>query len=290
MFSDSLKNVISENVSLAPFCWLRVGGTARFFAEVDNQSMLQQICQEANAAGLKIRVLGSGSNLLVRSGTLDAVVVRLTGDFFKIETDGDRIQAGSAAELGELIAVAAEQGLGGIETLAGIPGTVGAAVMLNSGVTNNDIGSRVQQVSLINDAGELKELSRDELRFGFRRSNLEGSIVTRVELQLDPTPVAEVTRRLQTAWIVKKKSQPPQGERVAQAFIEPSGDNIAHLLESAGMRSAEEGTAMMLPKFPGYLTVHPTGEPADVLALTERIARAVEVQTGIQLQPQLKIW
>ncbi|MFK7736548.1 MAG: UDP-N-acetylmuramate dehydrogenase [Pirellulaceae bacterium] len=290
MFSDSLKNVISEDVSLAPFCWLRVGGTARFFAEVDNLELLQQICREAQEAGLKIRVLGSGSNLLVRSGPLDALVVRLTGDFFKIETKEDRIKAGGGVELGELIAVAAEQALGGIETLAGIPGSVGAAVMLNSGVTNNDIGSRVHLVTLVNEAGETSELTRDDLRFGFRRSNLEGSIVTSVELKLEPTPVAEVTRRLQTAWIVKKKSQPPQGERVAQAFIEPSGDNIAHLLEAAGMRTAEEGSAMMLPKFPGYLTVHPNGEPADVLALTARIAKAVEVQTGIQLQPQLKIW
>ncbi|MFN3191127.1 MAG: UDP-N-acetylmuramate dehydrogenase [Aureliella sp.] len=290
MFSDSLSCRVEENVSLAAYSWLRIGGTARYFAEVSTKDDLSMLLADASASKLSVRTLGGGSNLLIREGTVDALVLKLSGDFAKIHCAGTSVTSGSAAALGDLLSVCAEHGLGGLEALAGIPGTVGAAVVSNSGVKNDDIGSRVQKVHAIMASGEAKTLTRDDLRFGYRRSNLEGAIITGIKLELEVQPVEEVTRRLQNAWIVKKATQPPVGDRVAQAFIEPSGTNIAQLLESAGMKGASEGSALMLTKYPGYLTINEDAKSDDVLALTSRIAKAVEVQTGIQLQPQLKIW
>ncbi|MEM8736217.1 MAG: FAD-binding protein [Planctomycetota bacterium] len=290
VFSDSLSCQVEENVSLAAYSWLRIGGTARYFVEVSSMGDLSVLVADASKMKLPIRVLGGGSNLLIREGTVDALVIKLAGDFSTVERAATRVTAGSAATLGDLLSYCAEQGLGGLEALAGIPGTVGAAVVSNSGVKNDDIGSRVHQVHAILASGESKTLTRDDLRFGYRRSSVEGAIITSVELELEEHSPEEVTRRLQNAWIVKKAAQPPVGDPVAQAFIEPSGTNIAQLLESAGMKGASEGSALMLTKYPGYMTITEDAKSDDVLALTNRIAKAVEVQTGIQLQPQLKIW
>ncbi|MEM7561253.1 MAG: FAD-binding protein, partial [Planctomycetota bacterium] len=290
VFSESLNSYVQEDVALAERCWLRIGGSARFFAEVPSSSILTQLCKEATAASLPVRVLGAGSNLLIRSGQIDALVVRLTGEFETVTISDNKIVVGAAASLGDLISAAAEAGLAGLEHLAGIPGTVGAAVVCNSGVKNDDLGSRVQRVCGVDRDGQEVELSREELKFGYRRSNLEHLIVTSAEIELQKQDPAEVTRKLQANWIVKKAAQPAVDDCLAQAFIEPSGWQISELLEAAGMKSASEGEASMNPEFPGYLGVTKEADAKDVLALMGRIARAVEVQSGIQLHQQLKIW
>lgn len=290
MFSASVASLVRENVSLADHCWLKIGGTAKYFAEIQTPDQLSELVADANKAELPIRILGAGSNVLVQTELLDAVVVRLAGEFANIGKDGESIVAGGAALLGDVVTFAAEQGLAGLEHLAGIPGTLGAAVVCNSGIVNDDIGSHVLSVEGIKKTGEPVSLDRDSLRFGYRRSNLEGTIVTTATLQLQPQDPTEITRRLQTNWIVKKAAQPGTDQQVAQAFFEPTGSQISELLDASGMRSASESDAIMISQFPGFLQVGEKATANDVLALTNRIARAVEVQSGIQLQPQLKIW
>ena len=133
-------------------------------------------------------------------------------------------------------------------------------------------------------------LEKDDLQFGFRRSNLEDVVIVEVVLQLQQASSEEITRRLQAAWIVRKAAQPATGSTVAQVFIEPSGYRISDLLDASGMRSASEGEASMSSLHPGFLVVNENATAEEVLALTSKISKAVEVQSGIQLQPQLKIW
>ncbi len=192
--------------------------------------------------------------------------------------------------MGDVVSESAQAGLLGLEHLAGIPGTLGGAVFGNSGVKNDDIGSKVECVRGVALDGSTVEISRDALQFGYRRSNLEGVVITEAELALVKAPAEEVTRRLQASWIVKKSSQPSPGIRAALAFIEPSGSQMSSLLEAAGMRSASEGNANMMSQYPGFITVNEEATADSVIALTTRISNAVEVQSGIRLQPQLKIW
>lgn len=290
MFSPTVTQFVREDVDLAPYCWLKIGGAAKYFAEVETENQLQQLYADAQKADLAVKIIGSGSNLLVQSGVVDALVVKLQGDFTAKESQADGVIVGSAALLGDVITYAAGQGLGGLEHLAGIPGTIGAAVVCNSGTANDDIGSHVRAVHGLKRDGSAVRLERDSLRFGYRRSNLEDLIVTKVELTLHPQDSEEITRRMQTNWIVKKAQQPSTDSRVAQAFIEPTGSPIADLLDASGLRTASEGDAVMLNQYPGFVTVGENATPKDVLALANRIIRAVEVQSGIRLQQQLRIW
>ncbi|RMF39428.1 MAG: FAD-binding protein [Planctomycetota bacterium] len=290
VFSSQVAELVRENEPLAPRCWLRIGGPARYFAEPESEEQTRQLVADAAAGGITVRVLGGGSNVLIRPEGVDGLVLELGGEMTRLQVDKCSLLAGGGADLGDAITVAAQAGLAGLEHLAGIPGTVGGAVVCNSGVTNEDIGSRVSAVSGVKQDGTPCRLVRDQLQFSYRRSNLDDMVVTEVEFELDASTPAEVTRRMQSAWIVRKAHQPPQNVRVAQAFIEPSECSIEDLLDAAGMRTASEGDVAMSPQYPGFIVVNEQATADQVLALIRRIARAVEVQTGIQLQPQLRIW
>lgn len=290
MFSDSLSQYIQQDEPLASRCWLKIGGSASYYAEASDMEVLKALCTEAHRLDIPVKILGGGSNLLIRPGSVDALVLRLVGEFQSTTIRENHLIAGSAASLSDVISKAAEHGLSGLEHLAGIPGTIGGAVVCNSGVKNDDIGSHVLQVHAIDREGNLHTLNRDALKFSFRRSNLEDVVVTGVEFALERLDPQEVTRRLQANWIVKKAAQPASGARVGKLFVEPGGSRIVDLLDAVGMRSTGEGGAAMITQFPGFVQVNENATANDVLALSNRIARAVEVQSGIRLRSQLRIW
>ncbi|GIW97595.1 MAG: UDP-N-acetylenolpyruvoylglucosamine reductase [Pirellulaceae bacterium] len=290
MFSPNVAKLVRENEPLASKCWLRIGGPARFFAEVETVEQLRQLLADANQAQLLVRVLGGGSNLLIRPEGVDGLVIELTGQLAEIQVVDQHLRAGGGADLSDTVLAAARAGLAGLEHLAGIPGTTGGAVVCNAGVKNEDIGSRVAGVTVCDKDGSIRRLTKSELQFSYRRSNLEDVVVTHVEFELTPSSSEEVTRRVQSAWIVKRAQQPSDSAHVAQAFMEPSEGRLGDLLEAAGMRSASEGDVAMCPQYPGFIVANEHATAEQVLALIRRVSRAVEVQTGIQLQPQLRIW
>jgi UDP-N-acetylmuramate dehydrogenase len=290
-FSDKLIHVVRQKESLAPFTWLRLGGEAKFFAEPGSLDEMASLIKEAGASGLTTRLLGSGSNLLVREEGVDGLVIHLaTAELCSITIADERLTARAGAKLNHVISAAVAAGLGGLEHLAGIPGTVGAALASNAGITNDDIGSRVASVTTIDRQGKLEKLNSNQLQFGFRRSNLQDSFIAEVEFRLRSGNSAELTRRMQSNWIIRRAAQPTSGSRTVQAFIEPDGTRLADVLEAAGVRDAREGDFAMDWAHPGFViaTGHPKSK--DLLALLSRVSRSVEVKSGIQLQSQLNIW
>ncbi len=290
-FTNAVQHLVRMHEPLAPYTWLQIGGVARFFAEPNSLDELGQLIADANRLSLPIRLLGGGSNVLVRESGFDGLVLRLaTAQLSTIEVSGDRIVARGGAKLNHVVSLAAGAGLSGLEHLAGIPGTIGGAVVSNAGVTNDDIGSHVTRVTIFDRDGNLILKDRGALQFGFRRSNLQDAVIAEVELTLESMDPAELTRRMQANWIVKGTQQPPAGTRSIQAFIEPDGISLAEVLEVAGMRGLADGEVSMCAHQPGFLTVAGTATSEQVLALIERVVRAVEIRSGVQLQSQLKIW
>ncbi|MBX3421082.1 MAG: FAD-binding protein [Pirellulaceae bacterium] len=290
-FTENLRQTLRENESLVPYTWLQMGGPARYFAEPGSLGELAALIKQAHQARLPIRILGSGSNLLVREEGVEGLVIRLcTAEMCKVTIQQDRLVARSGAKLNHVIAAAVAAGLGGLEHLAGIPGTVGAALANNSGGSNADIGSRVACVTILDREGQLVERSSGMLQFGFRRSNLADSVIAEVQFKLRVGDSAELTRQMQSKWIVRRASQPVTGSRTVQAFIEPDGTKLADVLEQAGVRDAREGDFYMDPAHPGFVLASGQPKSKDLLALLTRVSRSVESRCGIQLQSQLKIW
>ncbi len=290
-FSTSLQHLIRKNEPLAPWTWLQIGGPAKYFAEPSSLAELSQLLVEAHRSGIAVKVLGGGSNILCRESGFDGLVLSLaTAEFSKIEIRQQQLIARAGAKFNHVISAAVGAGLAGLEHLAGIPGTIGGAVVSNAGVTNDDIGCHVSRLTLIDRDGQAIEKERQALHFGFRRSNLEDMFIAEVELTLEMADPVDLTRRMQTNWIVKRTMQPPSGSRTAQVFIEPDGNNLSELLEQAGMRDFADGEVSLSPQHPGYITVAGQATSDQVLALIERVSKTVEIRCGIQLQSALKIW
>ncbi len=288
---EKFPHIVRENEPLAQYSWLRIGGNARYFAEPTTIKELASVVQEATAAGLTVRILGGGSNLLIRESGVDGLVVSMAApDFSQIEINGNLVKVGAGARLGHLVSRTVGAGLAGLEHLVGIPGTVGGAVVGNAGVVHDDLGSSVVAASVLNKDGSLSRREGSQLQFAFRRSNLDDTIVLSVELKLEQGNESELTRRMQSRWIIKRANQPSTELRTVLAFVEPDGVSLDELFESAGVRGASDGEAALSAQFPGYVIASGAVTSEQVLALIARVRRAVELKTGVALQSQLRIW
>lgn len=290
-FPSGFEHILRENEPLAPHTWLQIGGPARFFAEPTTTAELASIVRSASERQLTIRVLGGGSNLLIRESGIDALVLHFAApDLSSIRIDGKRVIAGSGARLSHLISRTVGAGLAGLEHLVGIPGTVGGAVSGNAGVVNGDIGSRVRRVKCVTRTGECIEHEQSSLQFSFRLSNLDDVAIYEVELELEAGNIADLTRRMQNSWIIKRSQQPPSDQRSALAFVDPSGITAAELLEQAGLKGVSRGETSLSTQFPGFIIVSGGATSDQVLALLDYVRKAVDERTGVQLQPHLRFW
>jgi UDP-N-acetylmuramate dehydrogenase len=284
-------HLVRENEPLAPYTWLQIGGPARFFAEPTTVAELKVLVQGALKEHLPIRVLGGGSNLLVQESGCDGLVLHLAApELVAIRIEGTRVIVGSGAKLSHVISRTVGAGLAGLEHLVGIPGSIGGAVVGNAGVVNGDIGSHVLRVKTLDRQGELVTRERAEFQFSFRRSDLDDVTVVEVELELEPGDVTELTRRMQNSWIVKRAGQPATDQRAALAFVDPSGITAAELIEQSGLKGAVEGEVCLSSQFPGYLVVSGNATSQQVLALLDKVRKAIALRSGIQLQSHLRIW
>ncbi len=290
-FAAKYEHIVRENEPMSAYCWVQMGGHAKYFAEPNSVDDLCGLIAEASRQALPIRLLGDGSNILVRDEGVDALVIRLaTAELCKIELAGTRLNARAGARLNHVVSAAAGAGLAGLEHLAGIPGAIGAAVASNAGVVNDDIGNYVTSVLVVDRDGRTERRPREHMQFGFRRSNLEDAWIAEVELTLEAGETADITRRMHSNRIIRRASQPPSGSRVAQAWVEPSGTNLAEIFDTAGVKGTREGEVALSVQFPGFIVASGDASSAEVLALISRVTRAVLAKTGIQLQSQLKIW
>ena len=290
-FLSEHAHLVRENEPLARYTWLQIGGPARYFAEPTTVAELTALVQAAAKAHLPVRVLGGGSNLLVQEAGCDGLVLHLAApELVAIRIDGLRVMARSGAKLSHVISRTVGAGLAGLEHLVGIPGTLGGALVGNAGVVNGDIGSHVQRVTTLDRQGNVVKRERSELQFSFRRSDLDDVTVIEVELALEQGDSSELTRRMQNSWIVKRASQPPTDQRAALAFVDPSGITAAELIEQSGLKGAVEGEAALSSQYPGYIVVSGNATSQQVLALLDRVRKAIAQRTGIQLQSHLRIW
>lgn len=288
---DRFAHFVRENEPLAPYTWLGIGGPARYFAEPTRLDELQALLQAVHQVAMPVRVLGGGSNLLVREVGFDGLVLRLSAAAFsEIRIVDNRLVAGGGAQLSQVIATAVGAGLAGLEHLMGIPGSLGAALAGNASTPDGDIGQRVVEAQVLTEQGELQTLAADRLDVGHRRSSLEDRLIIEATLQLDPAEVVALTKRLQKLWIVKRSRQPSYGTAAAIPFVDPDANSAADLIELAGMHGASEGPVQLSHQFPGFLVAGPGSTSQQILQLIERTRRAVIDRTGVQLQLQLKIW
>lgn len=288
---EGLEHIVRSNEMLAPYTWLRLGGAAEYFAEPTTSEELQELVRRCHAAELPVRLLGGGSNLLVRDDGVPGLVIALSAPAFtEISVDHQTLLAGGGARLGHVVATAVREGLSGLESFAGIPGTVGGALKVNASAHGSDIGQWTHQVTVMSRLGAIQTYERSELRFSYRASNLDELAILRVGFQLESGDPRELTQRMQKLWIVKKAGQPLGSQNAAAAFANPGWASAGSLIEKSGLRGTRVGQAEISDRDANFVVANAGATAQDVIRLMELVKTQVYEQLGVELEQTLEIW
>ncbi len=284
-------HILRRGEPLSQHTWFRLGGPAEYFAEptsVDELSSLVRRCRESN---LPVRILGGGSNILVRDEGVQGVVARLDAPAFsQISVQKDKAIAGGGAKLGHVISVAVREGLAGLEPLVGIPGTIGGALHGNAGSRGGDIGQWTCRANVMTRSGEIVERSRNDMVFAYRQSSLDELVILEAEFQLETEDPQELTKRMQKQWIVKKASQPMTHQNNGCIFKNPRGLSAGMLIETAGLKGTRVGGAEVCDRHANFIVTAPEATTKDVLKLIDIVRSRVAERLGVELETEIEIW
>jgi UDP-N-acetylmuramate dehydrogenase len=290
-FKDGFEHILREGELLAPYTWLRIGGEAQYFAEPTGLEELSQLVSRCHAEDLPVRLLGAGSNVLVRDEGLPGLVIHLSAaQFCGVSVEDKDVVAGGGAKLSHLISVAVREGLAGLEPLVGIPGTVGGALHGNATSHGTDIGSCTQAATVLTHSGEIIQRSRDELFFAYRDSSLDELVILDARFSLEQAESRELTKRMQKRWIVNKAEQPLRDQATAMIFKDPGGISAASLIEQAGLQNSRIGGVELSERNANYVVAEAGSTARNVLDLIDLLRAGVAQRLGVTLETAIDIW
>lgn len=280
---------VRSQVSLARQCTFHIGGPAALYVEVLSRAELQKVLAVLRPLNLPCFLLGAGSNVLFADEGFPGVVVQLKGAFAEFTIQGSVMTAGAGAMLPFLVKGAVEAGLTGIETLVGVPGTLGGALVMNAGTSEGAIGEWVETVHLMRADGEEVTLTRQELVFGYRTANLGGCYVLGASLRFLPGDRETLRRRVGALLQRRADTQPLGTFNVGSIFKNPPGEHAGQLIEAVGLKGRRVGGAQISPRHANFILNVDRATAHDVSALMMLAQQQVRDRLGVELEPEIKI-
>jgi UDP-N-acetylmuramate dehydrogenase len=292
-----LVEIMGENIqfdrAMSEYTTFRIGGKADAICFVQGLGELQQVFSYLNKEKIPYLLVGKGSNLLVRDGGFKGAVIIMRGQLATIkqhEKNDRMVLAGGGLTLRDLVRFCSQRGLGGLEFLSGIPGTVGGAVTMNAGAFGRDMGDVVQQVDVVTPEGEFTSRNRSDLAFSYRESSIqEGSLVVRASLQCSQETSEIVSGRVAEYLTRRKVTQPLEYPSAGSVFRNPPNDYAGRLIEETGLKGKMIGGAIISPKHANYIVNTGGATAEDVLRLMEEAKEKVREAKGIELEPEIKV-
>lgn len=268
----------------------RVGGPADVLVQPDETALaaILALCRQYHVS---YSFIGNGSNLLVGDKGIRGVVIEMTDPMGNIEVDGTKITAQAGAMLSKIANTAASNGLGGMEFAAGIPGSVGGAVVMNAGAYGGEMKDIIEKVYDLDENGAQLELDRDALDLGYRHSCIPEKkyIVTKVVLELVPRNEAEIRSEMKELNEKRAEKQPLQYPSAGSTFKRPEGYFAGKLIMDAGLRGYQVGGAQVSEKHCGFVINKGDATAADICQLMQDVADKVQAQFGVVLEPEVKM-
>jgi UDP-N-acetylmuramate dehydrogenase len=290
---------VQRDVPLAPMTTFKVGGPAELLIETQNEQEIVQAVKIAAAAGVRVTMLGGGSNVLIADRGIRGVVIRPKGG--AVTPIGDRlVRADAAVTINGLVRWTINRGIAGLEAWAGTPGTVGGAIFGNAHWKHTNIGDLVESVRLVRPDGTILQAPADRMEFAYDYSRLKhtGEIVLwaafRVTPGADPAALRAVARE---SLAFRKRTQPLESPSAGCIFMnpDPARDRVpagmppsaGALVDRAGLKGAVLGGARVSPTHANFITADGTATAADIRALVERCRAAVKDQFGVTLRNEI---
>lgn len=265
-----------------------IGGPADFYADVIALDELKALRLLSVRHKLPVFFLGAGSNLLVSDRGIRGLVIHLQGDFRRIEFDGPRAKVGAAAWMPTLVKQAAEKGLGGIESLIGVPGTIGGGLVMNAGTRDGVLGDSVEAVDVLTETAEVKTISKAEMGFSYRHSNALGWWILGATLLLKAEERSSIMTKVDTYLQYRARTQPLATSNCGSVFKNPPHNAAARLIEEAGLKGFSIGGARVSERHANFIINESNATANDVQALMIHIQQRVNEKFSIQLEPEVK--
>jgi len=288
-FNENLK----INVNLSNYSWFNLGGNAEYFYKAKDKNQLIEFLHEAKRKKLKTTILGAGSNILFRDKGVKGVVIKLGNDFSYSNLFEKNIVVAGAATLDRKVAnFAKENSLENFEFLSCIPGSIGGAVIMNSGCYEHDISKVLLSVQAIdkNNLSEI-EIKKEDIKFSYRGTNLpEDLIIISAKFQGSIGKKEEIEKK-QSDFIKKKKlSQPSQIKTCGSTFKNVSKKIKAWMLiKQSGCENYKEGDAIISEKHCNFFVNNGNAKASDIEKLIKKVKKKVHEKTGVNLELEIKI-
>ena len=284
---------VSTDTELSKYSWFNLGGPAELFFKPENKNQLIEFLKHIKENKLKITVIGAGSNTLIRDEGIKGVVIKLGTNFSKIELINENtIQVGAAMLDRKISNFAKENGVGGLEFLSCIPGSIGGAVIMNSGCYGCDISKVLSSITVIDvqDCIE-KQIAREDIDFFYRGTNLPPSlIITAVKLKGTAEDKQLIEKKQLQMLEQKKISQPSQIKTCGSTFKNLNNEKKAwQLIKETGCDKFSEGDAVISEKHCNFFVNNGNAKSSDIEKLINKVKKTVNDKTGINLELEIKI-
>ncbi len=291
--SATLGRAIAFDVATAKLTSLRVGGIADALATPEDRAALAKLLQLCAKHRLPRRVIGRGFNTLVRDDGVEGVLIQLARLKRLEERPGKLLRVEAGVSHATLTRFCRERGLAGLEFGVGIPGTLGGWIAMNAGIGTRELRDVVREVEVMSPAGRIvRSFTRDALRFRYRAlvGLAEGSVVISALLAIEISDRKQVEDASERLLARRRETQPVDQPSCGSVFKNPRGDSAGQLIEAAGLKGETRGGAMISPLHANFIVNTGGATASDVLSLIGHARALVRLKTGIQLEPEVKIW
>lgn len=284
-----LRGRLLANELLAPFTWFRVGGPAQaLFTPADESDLAYFLARLP--AEIPVYPIGVGSNLIVRDGGVEGVVIRLSPrGFGEITTEGDLVRAGTAALDKRVADVAAAANIAGLEFYYGIPGTIGGALRMNAGANGGETRDVLVEARGVTRAGETVTFSNAEMKFVYRGNGVDPSVIfTGATFRGRLAEPAAIRARMDAVQTHRETAQPIREKTGGSTFKNPPGHSAWKLVDAAGLRGFRVGGAQVSEMHCNFLINTGDATAHDIETLGETIRARVKAHSGVELQWEIK--
>jgi len=291
IFLKNLKEVpFIFEAQLSFFTTYHVGGEAEVLALPETENQIKQIISFAQKKRLPFRVLGLGSNILVSDFGLRGITCCLK-NFKGIKIDGNKVTAKAGTALDEVVRASIGAGLGGLENLSGIPGSVGGAVFMNAGAFKAETFDKLISFTILNEEGEIKELKKEDVKYTYRKVwGIENYVILSAAWALDKQNKEDLTARREEILQSRAAKQPLDYPSAGSVFKRPAGAYASKLIDDCGLRGLSVGGAQVSTKHAGFIINYQNATAQDIYNLIKEVQKIVKAKTGFELEPEQIFW
>ena len=282
------KGKIALNEPLARYTTFRIGGEADYYVEPSDAEDVINIVKYANTHTIPYYVMGNGSNILISDEGIKGIVINLESAFNYLKTENGLVIAGAGVKLAKFVDYCIQNSFAGTEMLAGIPATVGGALVMNAGCYGGETADFVTEVKVIKNE-KLKTILKEDCGFKYRNSELKNSVVLEASFKLNEGNTDELNRKRKEFILHRNQAQPVEIPNAGCVFKNPKDHKAAILIDQCGLKGTKFGGAMVSTKHANFIVNYDNATAQDVIELVKVIKSKVLEKTGVDLEMEVKL-